>query len=429
MIPFRFVHAADLHLDSPFKGLTDVPDAVRQTLEEATFGALRRLTETAIAAEADFVVLAGDLYDEADRSLRAQAVLHQAWSRLSAAGIGVFAIHGNHDPLTGERARFALPDGVHVFGAGRIAEGKPAYRKDGKLAAFVYGISYGSRAVHDNLAPGYRPSPEADFHIALLHGNVDGHPGHDPYAPSALPDLTSGGMHYWALGHIHGRRVLHTYPHVVYSGNTQGRHSGETGPKGCYVVDVRESGEMKLTFAPLDEVRWLTADVPIDGIPDEEQLLAALETACEDAVQAAEGRAVMLSLRLSGRGPLHGKLTDAREHRDLLSALRERVQTVYPADAPGWVWVHRLDAATGPALDLERLAEEDSFAGEAFRLYRRLRLDTEDLEAFTDEALAGMMASARLRRLLKERGALRPDELLERAALRLAGMLAEEESR
>ncbi|EXX84548.1 metallophosphoesterase family protein, partial [Paenibacillus darwinianus] len=156
-VAFRFIHAADLHLDSPFKGLGDAPPRVRQALTESTFGAVRRLTAAAVSANVDFVLLAGDLFDAADRSLRAQAFLHQQWAKLREHGIGIYIIHGNHDPLSGERARFAVMEGVHVFGA-EEKEGRPAYRKDGGLAAFIYGMSYGSRAVTDNLASRYRPA-------------------------------------------------------------------------------------------------------------------------------------------------------------------------------------------------------------------------------------------------------------------------------
>ena len=324
MNPFRFIHAADLHLGSPFKGLAGAPEAVRRGLAEAEFGALRRLTDTALREEADFVVIAGDLFDSADRSLRAQAALHRSWSRLAAAGAQVFAIHGNHDPLGLERARFELPEGVHIFGAGGNAEHRPAYRRDGKPAAFVYGISYDRRAVTDNLVPGYRPAPGADFHIALLHANVDGDPDHDAYAPCRLSDLLGAGFQYWALGHIHGRRVLHEYPHVVYPGNLQGRHAGETGAKGCYIVDVDASGGLRLTFMPLDEVRWLACRVSIEGIADEERLLERMEESVYGAAASADGRSVMLEMVIGGRGPLHRRL-ESRNVDELLAALRERL--------------------------------------------------------------------------------------------------------
>jgi len=424
--PFRFIHAADLHLGSPFKGLAGAPEAVRRGLAEAEFGALRRLTDTALREEADFVVIAGDLFDSADRSLRAQAALHRSWSRLAAAGAQVFAIHGNHDPLGLERARFELPEGVHIFGAGGNAEYRPAYRRDGKPAAFVYGISYDRRAVTDNLVPGYRPAPGADFHIALLHANVDGDPDHDAYAPCRLSDLLGAGFQYWALGHIHGRRVLHEYPHVVYPGNLQGRHAGETGAKGCYIVDVDASGGLRLTFMPLDEVRWLACRVSIEGIADEERLLERMEESVYGAAASADGRSVMLEMVIGGRGPLHRRL-ESRNVDELLAALRERLGEPAAGDGSGWVWVHRLTVRTAPDLDLDRLAGEDSFAGEALRLARRLAADPDGREALLKEALEPMTRNARLRRLLDSRGLPSADGLLERAAARLAGMLEREE--
>ncbi|MBW7461764.1 DNA repair exonuclease, partial [Paenibacillus sepulcri] len=156
-------------------------------------------------------------------------------------------------------------------------EHSPAYRKDGELAAYVYGMSYGARAVTDNIARGYRPDPEGPYHIALLHGNVDGNPAYDPYAPCSLTELASSGFDYWALGHIHTRAVLHTYPHVVYPGNTQGRHFRETGAKGCYIVDVKPSREAELTFVALDTVRWERIEASIEGVENEQAMLDLLE--------------------------------------------------------------------------------------------------------------------------------------------------------
>jgi DNA repair exonuclease SbcCD nuclease subunit len=450
--PFRFIHAADLHLGSPFKGLSGAPEHVRRGLAEAEYGALRRLTEAALEHGADFVVIAGDLFDSADRSLRAQAALHRSWSRLASAGVQVFAIHGNHDPLGLERARFDLPKSVHIFGAGRDAEHRPAYRRDGKPAAFVYGISYDRRAVAENLVPGYRPAAGADCHIALLHANVDGDPNHDAYAPCRLSELLGAGFHYWALGHIHSRRVLHEYPHVVYPGNLQGRHAGETGPKGCFLVDVDASGGMRLTFLPLDEVRWLACRASIEGIADEERLLERMEEAVRGVAASAGGRSVMLEMVLEGRGPLHRRL-EVRGSDELLAALRERLgewtagdmgPVAYGepagqggmvlrggyggADGHGWVWVHRLTVRTAPELELDRLAGEDSFAGEAVRLARRLAADPEGREALLKEALEPMMRNPRLRRLLENRVPVSAEILLERAAARLAGLLEREEA-
>ena len=488
MNPFRFIHAADLHLGSPCKGLANAPEHVRRGLAEAEFAALRRLTEAALRHEADFVVLAGDLFDAADRSLRAQAALHRAFGRLAAAGVQVFAIHGNHDPLGDGRAPFDTPEGVHIFGAGAPAEHRPACRRDGKPAAFIYGISYDRRAVTDNLAIRYRPAAGADFHIALLHANVGGDPDHDAYAPCGLSDLVGAGFQYWALGHIHRRRVLHEYPHVVYPGNLQGRHPGETGAKGCWLVDVDASGGVRMTFLPLDEVRWLTCRVSIEAIADEERLLERIEESALRAAASAEGRSVMLEVVLEGRGPLHRRL-EAGGAEELLAALRDRLeepasgsggtgadggmdahgglaasgslgapggeavrgesggadearglagesgaQGGFAADggsegsfandgSGGWIWVHRLTVRTAPELDLDRLAEEDSFAGEAIRLARRLAADPDGRRELLAEALEPLTRNPRMRRLLESRGFMTADDLLERAAVRLADML------
>ncbi|HUC93505.1 MAG TPA: DNA repair exonuclease [Paenibacillus sp.] len=427
-VPFRFIHAADLHLDSPFKGLGEAPPAVRQALADSTFEALRRLTAAAVSAKADFVLLAGDLFDAADRSLRAQAVLHQQWAKLREHGIGVYVIHGNHDPLSGQRARFAEMEGVHVFGAEQY-EGRPAYRKDGELAAFVYGMSYARRAVTDNLAARYRPAAAAPFHIALLHGNVDGDPSHDPYAPCTLGELAGAGFDYWALGHVHDRRVLHTYPHVVYSGNTQGRHPRETGAKGCYIVDVAADKAVELTFAPLDAVRWTAIQVEIAGVREEAALLDRLEAACDRAAAEAEDRPLMAALTLTGAGPLHARLTEASYRVDLLHALRERSAASGrdPEANEAWLWVYNLEAGTMPETDLARLAGEDSFAGELYRLARRIAADPEESRTLAAEAMAPMNDHPQLRRLLREWRLTGEEELVSRAALRLAGMLATEE--
>jgi DNA repair exonuclease SbcCD nuclease subunit len=551
-MPFRFIHAADLHLGSPFKGLAEAPEHVRRGLAEAEYAALRRLTDAALEHGADFAVFAGDLFDSSDRSLRARAALRRAWSRLAAAGVQVFAIHGNHDPLEGGPALFDLPEGVHVFGADGPAEHRPACRRDGRPAAFVYGVSYDRRAVTDNLVPRYRPAEGAEFHIALLHANVDGDPDHDSYAPCRLSELVGAGFQYWALGHVHSRRVLHEYPHVVYPGNLQGRHPGETGAKGCYLVEVDASGGVRLTFLPLDGLRWLSCRVSIDGLEDEERLLERMEESAVRTAASADGRPVMLEVVLEGRGPLHRRL-EARGADELLAALRERLDgrtardglcgvpasggggyggsagsaagsardgeggesgepggggvygggagpdaggasgglgaqggdDVFGGDAGpdaggasgglgaqggddvfggvagpdaggasggldvhggdgvlggraghsgfddpgggGWIWVHRLTVRTAPELDLDRLAEEDSFAGEAVRLARRLAADPEGREALLGEALGPMLRNPRLRRLIESLGLPASDDLLERAAVRLAGLLERRE--
>lgn len=473
---FRFIHAADLHVDSPFRGLSEVPPPLREALMASTFAAVQRLTETAIASNADFVVIAGDLYDAADRSLRAQLALQREWKKLHAAGVGLFVIHGNHDHLSGARANLEWPSSVKTFSSKEV-ECFPAYRKDGELAAYVYGMSYGTRAVTENIAARYKPRPDGPYHIAILHGNVDGDAAHDPYAPCSLSQLAGAGFHYWALGHVHGRRVLHTYPHIVYAGNTQGRHARECGAKGCYIVDVGAGNETALTFVALDTVRWLESEASIEGLTTEQSLIDSIENSIlESVAESGGGRHVMIKLQLTGRGAMHKRITDAdflqqlreglQERLDdseaLLEGLQERLgdsealpdglqerlneSEALPDGLQGrlgdsearWVrmseggqerpicWIHAIEANTGAELDAAALANEDSFAGELLRLSMSLEHDAEERLSFEEEALGPLMSNPRLRKLIRENMKLETDRWLVQARELVAGLLIDD---
>ncbi|SFD56230.1 DNA repair exonuclease SbcCD nuclease subunit [Paenibacillus catalpae] len=412
-VPFRFIHAADLHLDSPFRGMSKVPERLKEKLMASTFSALRRLTETAIQEQVDFIVISGDLYDEADRSLKAQLQLLKEWERLQQHGIAVFVIHGNHDPLNGARAELKLPPNVTQFGANQM-EYRPAYCRNGELAAFVYGMSYGKRHVTDNLAATYMPAEGAPFHIAMLHGNVNGDQSHDPYAPCSLEELVGKGFDYWALGHIHTRRVLHEYPHVVYSGNIQGRNPRETGPKGCYLVEVSALQAVQLNFVPLDEIRWLEAGLSITGLTTEQELLQRLEELVEQLALEGEGRTVMLRLLLQGQGPLHQKLAETATIRALLEQLQQ-----LSVEA----WVYALEGNTKAELRLSELEAEDSFSGELFRLTQRLEADQQAWRREAAAAVAPLADHAKLGRLLRGQWDELPRHWLEQARELAIGLL------
>lgn len=244
MIPFRFLHAADLHLDSRFAGLSHLPQDIRSYLRESTFAALGRLVGVAILQKVDFVVISGDVYDVSEASLQGQLRFREALEELGRHGIQVFLIHGNHDPLDGPRLSSAPPAHVTVFGGSEPEHVTARRREDGREVAVVSGISYPTSKVTENTALRFSRQPGSSlFHIALLHGNVDGDLQHETYSPCTRKDLIGRGYDYWALGHIHKRSILHEHPPIVYPGNIQGRSIKETGPKGCYTVDVSAEGE------------------------------------------------------------------------------------------------------------------------------------------------------------------------------------------
>ncbi|CRF28694.1 DNA repair exonuclease [Mycobacterium tuberculosis] len=397
MRSFRFIHAADLHLDSPFRGLAGLPDALRERVKEASFTALSRLTDLAVSQKADFVVFSGDIYDAKDRSLRAQLRFRQALETLAGHRIPAFVIHGNHDPLhDGYSAKLTWPDDVKVFGASGV-ESEIIRAADGEALARISGISFGRSSVTDNLTPGFRSWSDSLYHIALLHTNVDGDARHDNYAPCRLGDLLGRGVDYWALGHIHTRRILHERPWVVYPGNVQGRHIRETGPRGCYLVDVSAAGETELTFYALDDVRWQAAEASIDGLETEQQLMEALEEAVWTAAEAAEGRAVILRVLLTGRGPIHAVLRRSGVLAELGSALNESM-----SGGGHTIWVESLVDRTGSAVDRGELEGRPGFLGDLLRLAEEAGADPAQLAVFAAEALAPLSAQPRLAALLAE---------------------------
>ncbi|MFD1907907.1 exonuclease SbcCD subunit D [Paenibacillus rhizoplanae] len=196
------------------------------------------------------MVISGDVYDVSDASLQGQLRFREALEELGRHGIQVFLIHGNHDPLDGPRLSSAPPAHVTVFGGSEPERVTVRRREDGREVAVVSGISYPTSKVTENTALRFSRQPGSSlFHIALLHGNVDGDLQHETYSPCTRKDLIGRGYDYWALGHIHKRSILHEHPPIVYPGNIQGRSIKETGPKGCYTVDVSAEGGSPAGFS------------------------------------------------------------------------------------------------------------------------------------------------------------------------------------
>lgn len=402
MTPFRFLHAADLHLDSRFAGLAHIPPAVRSYLRESTFAALGRLIHVAIKKNVDFVVISGDVYDISDASLQGQLRFQEALQELGKHGISVFLIHGNHDPLDGLRLTTDIPSHVTVFG-GEKPEYATAYRRsDGKEIAIISGISYPTAKVMENTAITFRRKPgNSLFHIALLHGNVDGDQQHETYSPCSRKDLIERGFDYWALGHIHKRNIVHERPAIVYPGNIQGRSVKETGPKGCYVVDVDESGGVSLQFEELDLVRWQVSEIPINDISNEAEWIQSVEQKVEEIRDEHTDMMSVVRFRLTGRGDLHRLLAEKGAADDLLSELQRR-ETIRAErnEYKGLVWTEGFAVETGLAIDHERLMNEDSFLGEMLRIAGNGEQSSKALDELIDHALKPLMENQELRKLL-----------------------------
>lgn len=403
---FSFVHTADLHLDSPFAVLNvDNPDLAR-ILRSATFEAFDRVIQLCLEERVDFLLVAGDVYDGADRSLRAQVKFRDGLQRLHEAGIRSLVVHGNHDPLDGWSSTLEWPSGVHVFGDHvETVE----VERDGSLLACIQGISYPKRDERRNLSLLFHPNDSA-FQIALLHANVGSDTGHEPYAPCTLEDLIKSKMDYWALGHVHSQRVLSEHwPFVVYPGNTQGRNIKETGEKGCYLVRVRDDKEVEMEFHATDVVRWTTYDLPIHDLQTEQDLINALDHACLDVSQMASDRPSIARITLSGRSPLFKFLKAPHSVSDLLEILHEKGPSYSPP-----VWVEQILLSVGPDIDPVMRMKERDFLGDLLRYSREL-LGEKHLGTVVREDLAPLFESARINRFIDSPGERQLRELLEEA--------------
>ncbi|MFC4403170.1 metallophosphoesterase family protein [Gracilibacillus xinjiangensis] len=281
-----FIHCADLHLDSPFKGLRHLPNTILDQVRESTFHAFNQLIELAIDKQVDFVLIVGDLFDQEDQSMKAYMTVLQGFRRLKEHGIHVFLSFGNHDFIKSQTFPRNYPANVSVFEQEQVEAFD--YIKKGQPLAKIYGFSYYNRAIEKNMVPQYKKQGDVPFHIASLHGSLGNtDTEHANYAPFQLTEMKQSGFDYWALGHIHKREILSNNPPIVYPGNIQGRSIKETGEKGCYHVVLSESGA-ELDFCRLDQIQFKRMTIDASVWNDISEATSELEKAMETVVKTTE---------------------------------------------------------------------------------------------------------------------------------------------
>src|SRR2546426_8575476 len=227
----RFIHAADIHLDSPLTGLSAYQDAPADLLRTATRDAFENLVSEAIAEKVDFMVIAGDLYDGNWKDFNTGIFFVRQMGLLKLAGIPVYLLFGNHDAESEMTKKLSLPDNVHCFPAGKAATFQLP-----ELRVALHGRSFKDAATMENLAVNY-PAPVSGWlNIGVLHTALEGNSAHANYAPCSIAELEARGYQYWALGHVHEHRVWHGTSTIAFPGNLQGRHIRETGPRGALIV-------------------------------------------------------------------------------------------------------------------------------------------------------------------------------------------------
>lgn len=426
MTRFRFLHAADLHLDSPLRGLDADASAPARRIREASRAALDNLVGLALRERVDLLLVAGDLYDGDWQDYRTGQALVAAFARLTRAGIRVVAIRGNHDAESVLTRSLRLPEGATL-----LSHRRPESLELPELGLAVHGQSFAQRAVVENLALAYPPPLAGRFNIGLLHSSAAGHAAHETYAPCAIAQLAGHGYDYWALGHVHERAVLHEAPWIVFPGNLQGRHINEPGAKGASLVTVREGRVAAVEHHALDVVRWQRLALDLSGAAD----LAAVQDRARDAigaaVEAAEGRLLALRLELGGTTAAHSAL--ARDPEALRAHLRSAGLEAAEADS---FWIEAVRLATR-APGAARAAGDDAPArllGAVRDIAAAPRTAPELASALQDYATQMLARAPGLREalpaghpaLLLAEGEL-PPELLHQARDLLLARLTEEE--
>jgi DNA repair protein SbcD/Mre11 len=372
-VALRFLHAADVHLDSPLRGLERYEGAPVAEIRGATRRAFENLVALAIEEAVDFVLLAGDIYDGDWKDYNTGLFFTGQMGRLNEAGIPVFLIAGNHDAASQITKALRPPPNLQVF-----ATRAPETRLIEPLGVAIHGQGFATRSVTEDLARAYPQGDPALFNIGLLHSSLDGRPGHEPYAPCSLDGLRSKGYQYWALGHVHQRELVAQDPVILFPGNIQGRHIRETGPKGCTLVRVEDGQVVELESRVLDVVRWASCPIDVSQARTLDQIDPLVEQALAEATDAAEGRLLAARLRLVGDCPLHSRLHAEQER--LLNDCRALVSS----RSLGEVWIEKLVVETRPSGARAEQLRDDALGG-LLRAIRDLQLDGERLSALTEE--------------------------------------------
>ncbi len=372
---FKFVHAADIHLDSPMRGLERYEGAPTEEIRRATRRALESLVALAVAEKVAFVVVAGDLYDGDWHDFNTGLFLASQMSRLQKAGIRVFIASGNHDAASQITRSLRMPENVHF-----LAVEAPETVELDELAVALHGQGYASRAVRSNLAIGFPPAREGRFNIGVLHTSLGGYAAHEPYAPCSLDALLARDYDDWALGHVHSREVLHEgRPYVLFSGNAQGRHIGEAGEKGCTVVTVADVGTVTCEHRALDAVRWASLQLDVSGVEDAPAVVERAREEVEAALGSADGRLLAARITVSGSCSAHRELTSAPER--WVNEVRAAVTDL----SGGRAWVEKVRFQTSPEVDEEELRRGEGPIADLLRYFDEVGDEDDSLKDLAGE--------------------------------------------
>lgn len=371
----KFIHTADIHLDSPLSGLAAYQDAPAALLRTVTRDAFTRLVDLAIEEAVDFMVIAGDLYDGSWKDYNTGHFFCREMGRLNQAGIPVYLLLGNHDADSEMTRKLALPANVHQFESRKAT----TFRIDA-LKVALHGRSYKEAATVENLAASY-PAPVAGWlNIGVLHTALQGYAAHASYAPCSVAQLSAKGYDYWALGHVHEYAILQQSPWVVFPGNLQGRHIRETGPRGAVMVTADQGAIQSVQRLLVDVLRWQVVEVDASAASTLQQVVRQVGQAFERLLTETPDP-IFLSVRvcIQGQTAAHGELFG------LESQLRQEILGQAASHGIDRLWVEKVRLETEPLADVNQLAQRTDAIADLQRLLADAPHDAALLQSLLDD--------------------------------------------
>ena len=370
-MPFSFVHSADVHLDSPLRSLALLNPDLAELIGDATRLAFERTIDLCLNERVDALMIAGDLYDGDQTSMKTALFLAAQLQRLTEAGIRTFIVRGNHDAQSRITRELTFPEAVKVFG-GR-AETVELDHDRGTMPVAIHGISFARPHAPESLIPRFGSPVRDAFNIGLLHTSLAGSAEHDDYAPCSVSDLASTGFDYWCLGHLHKREVYSREPFIVMPGMPQGRDVGEAGPKSVTLVRVADDGVIDCHPHITSVAQFERIQIDLAGVPDQRVMVERIAAGLADARTAAQSDHLVVRLELRGETELAWRL---RRDPELV-----RAEAVHRAELIGRTWIEKIalevtapgDPTIGPIGEVadtirNKIAPSDSFRRSALEV-------------------------------------------------------------
>ncbi|RFB85281.1 DNA repair exonuclease [Rhizobium leguminosarum bv. trifolii] len=383
---YRFVHTADLHLDSPLRSLALRNAELADLVSDASRQALVAIVDLCLEEQVDALVIAGDLYDGEQTSMKTARFLASQLERLHRVGICVFKIRGNHDAMSKIAKELVMADTVKIFGGhAEIVEATK-----GSLSVAIHGMSFAKPHAPDPLLPKFKPPVAGAVNIGIMHTSLAGSAGHDVYAPCSVFDLHASGFDYWALGHLHQRSQHPGAATIIMPGMPQGRDINESGVKTVSLVTVADDRTVTVEERRTSIAQFERVDVDLTGVDDWRDAAMAIEAALAAQRDRTASPHLVARLRLSGRTPLSWQL---RRDIDLMQAEAEQ-----RGDLIGRTWIEKLElafeapstladaSAADPVVGLAALMRDEVIAHSGFR---------DDIREMVRDLLADLPAESR----------------------------------